>query len=197
MDTALKNIEPITLLTTEKELTTIKTILDFLNDKYPNFKVIKFRTGKIGENILVSFKVKQEFFSTVLEKFAYNDIPIIMKDKNTTKIVDEKKEQKRKALKAQGWSEINVKKDQITLSELDRLAEAGKLKEIIKEAKGGIGANSDIVKKAKSVISKTIENAIDNLINYAHEKPGRREDSINQLLQIASDKDLKLFNKQK
>jgi hypothetical protein len=195
MNPSLTNIEPITLLASEKELPTIKTILKFLNEKHPTFKAMKFRTGKIGEDILVSFKVNEEFYSKVLEKFAYNDIPIIMKDKKANEIIDEKKEQKRRKLKAQGWSEINAKKNQITLAELDKLARGGKLKKITKEAKGGISSNRDIVKKARSLISETVENSITNLINYAIEKPGRREDTIDELLLIATDKDLKLFGK--
>ena len=195
MNTFLANIEPITLLTSEKELTTIKTILSFLKDKYPTFKIMKFRTGKIGEDILVSFKVNHEFYSKVLEKFAYNDIPIIMKDKKVNEFVDEKKEQKKKKLKSQGWSELNTKKNQITLSDLEKLSKQGKLKEITKEAKGGIDSDREIVKKAQLLISQTVENAINNLINYALEKPGRREDAIKELLLIATDKDLKLFNK--
>jgi len=44
---------------------------------------MKFRTGFIGEDILISFKVTDEFYPKVLEKFAYNDIPVIMQDKKT------------------------------------------------------------------------------------------------------------------
>ncbi len=70
---------------------------------------MKFRTGFIGEDILISFKVTDEFYPKVLEKFAYNDIPVIMQDKKTLEYIDEKKQQKRRKLQTQGWSEISSK----------------------------------------------------------------------------------------
>lgn len=195
MNTPLSNIERISLLTSDKELSTIKTILNFLKDKHPNFKVMKFRTGKIGEHNLVSFKVEHKFYAIVLEKFAYNAIPVIMRDKRAKEFIDHKKEEKRRNLQVQGWAEISTKRNPITLEELEKLAENGKLKEIIREAKGGIGSDRDIVQKAQSLISQTVENAIGNLINFALEKPGRCESIIDELLLIASDKDLKIFGK--
>ena len=195
MYSANQDINSITLLIRDKDLSTIKAILKFLKEKYPSFTVLKFRTGRIGDDLLVSFKVKKEFYSVVLEKFAYNDIPLIMKDKGSKEYVDQKKEQKRRKLRAQGWSEISVSKKKVSLQELQRFADAGKLKEVAKEAKGGIGSDLEIVKKAKSLLSKTIITAIENLVKYALEKTGQRQDAIDELVLIASDKDLKLFDK--
>ena len=129
------NIESITVLIKDKDLASVKAILNFLKDKYPNFSAMKFRTGQLGKNILVSFKVRKEFYPKVLEKFAYNEIPIMLKDKNSLEFVEEKKEIKRKKLRAQGWSEITVNKQQTTLHELAKWSEEGKVKEVLKEAK--------------------------------------------------------------
>lgn len=189
------NIESITLLVKEKDLTIINKILNFLSEKYSDFKVIKFKTGKIGEDFLISFKIKHKYYSEILEKFAYNDIQLIMRDKSSLQYIDKKKEQKRRKLRAQGWSEIKKEKSSLTLNDLDKLANQGKLKEIAKEAKGVIGSKTEIVSKAQSLLTLTIENAIKNLIDYTFEKPGLRSDAIDELILIASDKDLKLFSK--
>lgn len=193
--TLKSNIKSITILIKEKDLASVKAILNFLKDKYPKFSIMKFRTGSLGQEILVSFKVRSEFYSKVLEKFAYNDIPLITKDKDSQDYVKEKKEIKRKKLRAQGWSEISFNDKNITINELNNFSEKGKIKEIVKEAKGGVRSNIDIVKKAKDLLSPTIKIAIENLINYTKERIGKREDAIDELLLIATDKDLKLLQK--
>ncbi len=191
----LNNIKPITILLKEKDLASVKAILNFLRDKYPQFSIMKFRTGGIGEDILVSFKVHNDFYPKVLEKFAYNDIPIIMKDKSSLEFISEKKEQKRKKLRAQGWSEIIVIKRQLTLRELTRLSNEGKVKEVTKEARGGVGSKIEIINKAKKLLSETIHIAIENLVKYSEGCVWKKQEAIDQLLLIAADKDLKLFHK--
>lgn len=190
-----KDIKSITLLIKEKDFVSVKAILKFLKDKHPNFTVMKYKTGKIGEDILLSFKVHDDFYPTVLEKFAYNDIPLIMHDKNAMEFIDQKKEQKRRKLRTQGWSEISRTKRQISLKDLHKFSEEGKIREVTNEAKGGVSSNIDIVKKARELINPTIENAINNLLVCSEEKIGKKQEVIDQLILIASDKDLKLFHK--
>ncbi|MCB0730991.1 MAG: hypothetical protein KDC88_08160, partial [Ignavibacteriae bacterium] len=195
LNTILNDTKLINILIKEKDLASVRAILKFLSDKYPKFNIMNFRTGKISEDILVSFKVNNEFYPKLLEKFAYNDIPIIMKDKAALEYIEEKKELKIKKLRAQGWSEISVSKKQISINELYKLSQDGKVKDVAKEAKGGVGSNIEIVNKAKELLSETINTAIDNLVNYACEHGKRRQEAIDQLLLIATDKDLKLFHK--
>ena len=195
LTTSAKDIKSITLLINERDFASVKAILKFLNDKYSEFTVMKYKTGKIGEEILLSFKVHRQFYPKVLEKFAYNDIPLIMQDKDASEFIDEKKEQKRQKLRAQGWSEISRSKNQISVSDLHKFSENGKIKEVTKEAKGGVGSSLEIVKKARDLLKSTIENAIKNLIICAEEKIGKNQEVIDQLILIASDKDLKLFHK--
>ncbi|MBK7105351.1 MAG: hypothetical protein IPH62_08710 [Ignavibacteriae bacterium] len=190
-------IKTITILIKEKDQTIIKSILDFLKDKYKDFSVMKYRTGKIGEDVLVSFKVNHNYYPNVLEKFAYNDIPVIIKDQSVIDYIDEKKELKVQKLRARGWKEIGVHIKQITFQELDQLISEGRIKEVAKEAKGGVGTNSEIVQKAKNSLTHTVDVAIENLIRYAEENPTKRQNAINELLDIATDSDLKLFQKRK
>ena len=111
----LNNLKTITVLSNEKDLVTIKSILKFLKERYSNLSIVKFRAGMIGDNTIVSFKINSEYYPIVLEKFAFNDIHIIMKDKEEVNFFENKKEQKRRKLRAQGWSEISPSKRQITI----------------------------------------------------------------------------------
>lgn len=193
--TTLNDLQSLTILIGEKDLSTVKSILNFLKERYPQFAIMKFRTGKIGEDILVSFKVSSEFYPKVLEKFAYNNIPLIMKDKNIIAYVDEKKEEKKRKLRAQGWSEITKSKRQLSLHELVKISEQGKVIEVLNEAKGGISSNIKIVEKAKELLSITIKTAIEKLVNFSEENISKRQYAIDQLIKIATDSDLKLFHK--
>lgn len=191
----LNNLKSITVLTNEKDLVSIKSILKFLKERYSELLIVQFRAGLIGDNTIISFKVNSEYYPIVLEKLAFNDIQIIMKDKEEANFIENKKEQKRRKLRAQGWSEISSNKKQITIEELKRFSDEGKIKEIILEAKGGIRSSLEITEKARKLLSATIKIAIKNLINYAEEKLGKRPDAIDQLILIATDKDLKLLRK--
>jgi hypothetical protein len=191
----LNNLKSITVLTNEKDLVSIKSILKFLKERYSELLIVKFSAGLIGDNTIISFKVNSEYYPIVLEKLAFNDIQIIMKDKEEANFIENKKEQKRRKLRAQGWSEISSNKKQITIEELKRFSDEGKIKEIILEAKGGIRSSLEITEKARKLLSATVKIAIKNLINYAEEKLGKRPDAIDQLILIATDKDLKLLRK--
>jgi hypothetical protein len=191
----LNNLKSITVLTNEKDLVSIKSILKFLKERYSELLIEKFRAGLIGDNTIISFKVNSEYYPIVLEKLAFNDIQIIIKDKEEANFIENKKEQKRRKLRAQGWSEISSNKKQITIEELKRFSDDGKIKEIILEAKGGIRSSLEITEKARKLLSATVKIAIKNLINYAEEKLGKRSDAIDQLILIATDKDLKLLHK--
>ncbi len=191
----LNNLKSITVLTNEKDLVSIKSILKFLKERYSELLIVQFRAGLIGDNTIISFKVNSEYYPIVLEKLAFNDIQIIMKDKEEANFIENKKEQKRRKLRAQGWSEISSNKKQITIEELKRFSDEGKIKEIILEAKGGIRSSLEITEKARKLLSATVKIAIKNLINYAEEKLGKRPDAIDQLILIATDKDLKLLRK--
>jgi hypothetical protein len=192
---SLNNLKSITVLTNEKDLVSIKSILKFLKERYSELLIVQFRAGLIGDNTIISFKVNSEYYPIVLEKLAFNDIQIIMKDKEEANFIENKKEQKRRKLRAQGWSEISSNKKQITIEELKRFSDEGKIKEIILEAKGGIRSSLEITEKARKLLSATVKIAIKNLINYAEEKLGKRPDAIDQLILIATDKDLKLLRK--
>lgn len=189
------DFQPITVLIEEKELAAVKSILLFLKERYSDFTLQKFKEGKIGDNIIVYFQVKQNHYERVLEKFAFNDIPVIMQDKKVKDFIAEKKELKERKLKARGWSELSFRTNNITINELERFARKGKIKEIVQEAKGGIGSNIEIVKKAKNLLSQTIEVAIEKLYQNALNNLNNAPEYIEQLLQIASDKDLKVFQK--
>lgn len=190
-----ENIKTITILIKEKNLPIIKSILDFLKEMNKDFSVMKYKTGNIGEDVLVSFRVYNKYYPQVLEKLAYNDIPVIIKDQSVIDFIDEKKEHKRQKLRARGWKEIGVHIKQITFQELEQLINEGRISEVAKEAKGGVGTNSEIVQKAKNSLTKTVDVAIENLIRYAEENPTKKQNSINELLDIATDSDLKLFQK--
>ncbi|MCB0742663.1 MAG: hypothetical protein KDC67_02065 [Ignavibacteriae bacterium] len=189
------DLKSVAVLIKEKDQPILKSILDFLRDKYKDFTLFKYRTGAIGEDLLISFKVKAEYYSTVLEKFAYNDIHIIVRDKNDSAFIDEKREHKTLKLRSRGWKEIGKETVPISFQELEQFANEGRIKEVAKEARGGIGTSTEIAEKARNILSTTIDNAINNLLLYAEENQLKQQNAVDELLNIATDSDLKLFQK--
>lgn len=189
------DFQPITVLIEEKELAAVKSILHFLKERYTDFSLQKFKTGKIGDNVIVYFKVNQNHYKRVLEKFAFNEIPVIMKDKKVKDFITEKRELKEKKLKASGWSELSFRTNSLTVYDLERFASKGKIKEMVQAAKGGVGSNIEIVEKAKYLLSKTIFTAVEKAYQNALNNINNGTESIEQLLQIAADKDLRIFQK--
>ncbi len=189
------DLKSITLLIKEKDQVVIKSILDFMKDRFKNFAAFKYSTGIIGEEVLISFKVRKEFYATILEKLAYNDVQIMTKDKSTTKYVEDKVEHKKQKLRSRGWKELSLQTKQISFEELEILCREGRIKEVAKEAKGGIGSSGEIISKAKNILSETTFIAIDNLLKDVEENISNKQNVIDELLDIATDSDLKLFQK--
>ncbi|MCB0750008.1 MAG: hypothetical protein KDC52_00895, partial [Ignavibacteriae bacterium] len=59
----------------------------------------------------------------------------------------------------------------------------------------GIGTSTEIAEKARNILSTTIDNAINNLLLYAEENQLKQQNAVDELLNIATDSDLKLFQK--
>lgn len=187
----------VTVLVTHKDVLVVKSILKYFKSKYKNFDVSKYRTGNIGENILLSFKVDNEFYSKVLEKFAYNDLQVILNSKEDADLIDSKKEEKIKKLRSQGWSDISSSQKIISFEELQKLSENGKIKEVVKESRGGAGTKIEIVTKARDLLGPTVLNAIKILEEKVTKSESKREEVVKELISISKDKDLKTFQKNK
>ncbi len=188
-------MKEITALIEPKEFITVKSILSVLKEKYPDFHVKKFKIGKVGEKKIITFKVDNKYFKLTLEKFAFNDIQIMNREKAIVDFIEERKEHKANKLRSRGWSEVNAQKSNLTPEDIEKFALNGEYEKILKETKTVPGADLELVKKAKSVLSEAIENAIEKNYQSAQEDKYKAQESIDKLIRIASNQELKNIQK--
>ena len=188
-------MKEITALIDQKEFITVKSILSVLKDKYPDFHVKKFKMGKVGEKKIITFKVDNKYFRTILEKFAFNDIQIMNREKAVVDFIEERKEHKTNKLRSRGWNEIKSQKNNITPENLEKFTEQGEYEKVLKETRSVPGSDYEIVKKAQSLLSTAIENAIAKDYELAQEDKYKAQESIDKLIRIASNPELKNMQK--
>ncbi len=188
-------MKEITALIDPKELITVKSILTVLKEKHPDFHLKKFKMGKVGEKKIITFKVDNKYFKLTLEKFAFNDISILNREKAVIDFVEERKEHKTNKLRSRGWGEVKSQRSNVTPEDLDRFTNEGEYEKVLKETRAVPGSDIEIVKKAQSLLSTAIENAINKDYQLAQEDKYKAQESIDKLIRIASNPELKNVQK--
>ena len=174
-----------------KELAVVKSLLKVTKERYPDFVVKKFKTGTVSDKTLLTFKVDTRYFKIILERFAYNDIVIMNREKDVTDFIEERKEHKKKKLRSSGWADIKSQKTNISAEILEQYSKNGEFERVLKETIPDLGSEYEIVKKAKSLLSESICNAIEKLLDEAEITKSKAAESIDKLLRIASNNELK------
>jgi len=187
----------ITAIVKGKELAVVKSLLKVIKERHSDFTVKKFKTGTVGDKTLITFRVDDRYFKNVLEKFAFNDIPIMNREKEVIDFIEERKEHKKKKLRNSGWANIKSHKENISAEELEKFAQNGEFDKILKETRAVIGSDIEIVKKAKLLLSASVNKAIEMIFEDALNNRSKVEESIDKLLRIASNTELKNIQKQK
>ncbi len=187
-------LKEITIVIKEKEEQTLRSIISIFKKNFSEFEIYKYKKGKLGDEFVITFKVDKKYYGTIIEKLAYNDIKIFRKDPEAKQIVDEVKRQKRKAAPVanSGWASIRTKHKTISEEDLEELAVEGKYKEILAVIKNSIQHPLDIVKKAKALLSDSITIALNRAYSNATENKEDAKKEYKVLLDIATDKQLKL-----
>ena len=126
-------MKEITAIVQGKELAIVKSLLKVTKERHSDFVVKKFRTGTVGDKTLITFRVDPRFFKVILEKFAFNDITIMNRDKEVTDFIEERKEHKKNKLRSNGWADIQTQKNNVSAETLERFAHDGEFEKVLKE----------------------------------------------------------------
>ncbi len=187
-------LKEITTVIKENEEQILRSIISIFKKNFSGFEVYKYKKGKLGDEFIITFKVDKDYYGSLIQKLAYNDIRIFRKDAEAKQIVEEVKNQKRKAapVAKSGWDSIRTKQKTITEEDLEELAVDGKYKEILDVIKNSIRHPLEIVKKAKALLSDSIAIALNRAYSNATENKDEAKKEYKVLLNIATDKQLKL-----
>ncbi|MFA6977926.1 MAG: hypothetical protein WC209_01280 [Ignavibacteriaceae bacterium] len=187
--------ESINTLVNEKQLKTMGSIIEVLTQKLPHLIVTPFKYGKIGNEILVSFKVNQELYQFLIEKLTINGIQVVVQDEKTKKLVDSAKTQ----IKETGtgrmmpWGNKQKPRDSEKKS-IEELSEAGDYTEVIRISRD-ITHGKEESERAKLNIDRAIHSAINKAYSEAYSKRLDIQKNIDRLVQIASDNNLQVLQK--
>ncbi|MHB8335960.1 MAG: hypothetical protein ACYDEE_00915 [Ignavibacteriaceae bacterium] len=181
----------------EDEFESAQNLLRTLKKPPNNIEINSVRYGSLGEDRLISFDLDEKNLKIVIENLITNGLKILSpeqfaKKKETHVIINNQ-------------SNINdIEKLDVTRNSTGKESPSALLDlaikngdyEIVVQFSKDIRSGLDILNKAKGHIDIAIQTAIDHAFNKGIRSIFEVDNSLEQLLKIASDKNLKVLNKQ-
>lgn len=188
------NLQKITVKMRKSQTVKLKALLGKIQETFKSLVMTQPRYGKLGDEIICSFKVSEGHYSLVIEKLIMNGMSLMFLDDKGKEVAKEatKALNKPKGNKSAGWKDLSGAKATLEVSIPD-LSKRGKYKDILKISKD-IRYGQEKVDEAKNHLRASINNAVDKAYNKALEKRVEADNSIKTLLEISGDKDLKNAN---
>ncbi|MHB9010955.1 MAG: hypothetical protein ACYC49_01860 [Ignavibacteriaceae bacterium] len=181
----------------EDEFESAQNLLRTLKKSPNNIEINSVRYGSLGEDRLISFDLDEKNLKIVIENLITNGLKILSpeqfaKEKETRVIINNQ-------------SNINdIEKLDVTRNSTGKESPSALLDlaikngdyEIVVQLSKDIRSGLDILNKARGNIDIAIQTAIDRAYNKGIRSTFDTNNSLEQLLKIASDKNLKVLNKQ-
>lgn len=180
----------------ERQGEQIKTVLRDIKESNPDLEINSLRFGKLGDETIVSFNVDNKHHRLIINTLIAQKFRIVPLTEKTKKIVDEVQPPPTppKPVKSPDWKEFKKRNSGTGNGQLDKAIETGNYKKVIEILKD-IRNSSDLVAKANENLIETIETAIENARKKAQKNKYDREEAVDELISIASDKVLKGMSK--
>ncbi len=185
------------VLERKKEIEEVrKALAEFKND-FPQVKLGKPKFGELSKKIIISFKVEKGYVEPFLTVFTHHFIKVLVTNNKIKKQVAEITSNYIEALTQQGngWEQLKMEKPKMSVVELEEYAENGEYEEVLKVAEDLFNYGEYVVKKAEDILEISLEKAINNAISEAKQFPEKGGKSINDLIRIASNIKIKVYNK--
>lgn len=185
----------VILKVSHEKFKTLKTVIKEVKDLSPKAVISPIKQGNLGDEIMASFTVDDDHYQRVLEK---------LKKENLNLIGNENKNEKKQV--SPGGLTSFPAKDNISIepkaipkndspaSILDAAIKNGDYEKVIQYSKD-YRNGFEVLKKAKDNIDIAINNSIDNAFNKAIKNKYDVNHSLNHLIKVSSDKDLKSLHK--
>ncbi|MEI7811931.1 MAG: hypothetical protein WCJ01_05830 [Ignavibacteria bacterium] len=188
-------LETINALVNDRQVQTVKDIIDALSDKIPNLVVTQFKYGRIGDDILVSFKIDKDRYKLLVEKLTFNQIRLVTLDEKTKEYVGVALSQAKAGGAGGMMSRGNKPKPkQEEKKTLEQFINEGEYNEVIRISRD-VTLPKEEIEKAKSNIDSTIQRAINTSFSEAQTKKFDINRNLERLIHIATDNNLKVLNK--
>lgn len=176
----------------EKEVQVIKEIIDALAKELPNLIITPYKTGRLGDRTIITFKVEKSSHKILLKKLTYRNIHTVAPDEPSVKVIEAAKSQIRSAPSI--WGNAKLKKKIEEKKTLDEYLQEGNYLEVLKISRD-VTLPKELVEKARNSLNDCILHAIEMAYNEARKNKFEIYKSIEKLIKIGSDNNLKVLQK--
>lgn len=186
--------QKIVLKIKDEELVLIKNLLKTLKDSTKTMEINSFRYGTLGDDNLVSFNVDGDNLDLVIENLLSNGIKILQPDQ------EKRKSSKVSANDLTASQRYNQDEDRKLVArespslQLEVAMKKGDYETVIKLSKD-FRNGFEVINKAKENIDAAILTAIDKAYSKGLKSRFEVDSSVDILMKVAGDKNLKAFNK--
>ncbi|MHB8580294.1 MAG: hypothetical protein ACYDA4_10615 [Ignavibacteriaceae bacterium] len=174
-----------------------KNLLRALKESSNTIDISTIRYGNLGEDRLLSFNLNEESLKLVIESLIANGIIILFPEqfaiKKETRVIVNNQSISQNVEKSDSVKNISIKESPSVL--LDFAIKNGDYEIVVQYSKD-IRLGHDLLNQAKENIDISIQTSIDHAYNKGIRSTFEVDNALEQLLKIASDKNLKVLNKQ-
>jgi len=177
----------------ERELNQVKSVLKSFKESKQDATISSLRHGSLGDDTLVSFNVEEQYYNYLVEKLTLFGIKVLRPISKTEK--DKVQVMVKQKLNVSNYNHTGSNKSvkETPASILDGSIERGDYEKLIQMSKD-FRSGHELIKKAKDNIENTVISAINSAYDKALKSKFEINTSFNQLIKIASDKNLKVMN---
>jgi len=166
-------------------------------------KVLKYTVSKINlkdisfnefeDKTVLSFSFNEDYYSTVLERFALNKIEVMVNDDESKKIIDnaERKLKRKNSVVGVNWGGAGKTK---TKKAVTKLVEEGDYEELIRISRD-VREDKERSKHSKIAIDAALKNVIANSYTAGKKDSYKTEFYFEKLLKVATNSYLRMNNK--
>ncbi|MCL5028663.1 MAG: hypothetical protein M1480_06535 [Bacteroidetes bacterium] len=177
----------------ERGLSQVKTVLKSYKESEPEVSISALRHGSLGDDALVSFNIDSDHFDAMVEKLNIHGIKVLLPTKKIEKTQVQMKIQEKQVLSSITRSEIKRTSSETPVSILEGSIGRGEYEKVIQISKD-FRNGYEVIKRAKDSIESTIKKAIDIAFDKAVKSKFEINNSVSQLMKLASDRNLKAMH---
>jgi hypothetical protein len=187
--------ESVYTITELEKLGSLKELIYTIKELKSEMIISSLRYENIGDEIIVFFRIDRDSYTFMVEKLIFNNIRMLIVDQRNKDLMESI--QNKIHLSNNdfiGWGSSKSVTSARKTKTVEELVENGNYREIIRLSKN-ISTSSTIVEKAKNNISNAVFVAIDTIYQDGLRSQIEIDNSVNRLLEIASDRNLRILNK--
>ncbi len=196
-------LKKIVLKVEKRELKNVKEVLWSFKESKPEVSIDALRHGTLGEDTLVSFNVDEKHYEALIGKLNESGIRVLLPATKSEKenLAVKLKPKVISTNNAQGESNrldvethaLNKRAINTPAAVLDATIENGNYEKVIQISKD-FKSGFELIKKAKDNLGKAVTNAVNNAFEKASKSMFEFTSGFNQLIKIASDRNLKAMH---